>query len=181
MVRSFVLILFFVLGLNNLAHAQNGGGSPGHNPQLGVFIGRVLPHSISSTDDIFTLWGVRYSSPMGKGDKSGGSFLDYTFFGGNGANVHWGGLSLDLSMQIPIETLVAAAGLGFDYTQYSSDIQKQRGVFGEHFIGSVMSRIGDTSLLRFDMKFNANPGSTVFFGIGLVVEFDGSSSNSGGT
>ncbi len=160
---------------------DSGGGGPGHKPQLGVFIGRVLPHNISGNDNIFTLWGLRYSSPMGKADKGGGgSYLDFTFLGGNGANVHWGGLSLDLSMQMPIETLVAAAGLGFDFTQYSSDTQSTKGVFGEHFIGSVMSRMGSSSLLRFDMKFSANPGSTVFFGLGLVLEFDGSSSSGGG-
>lgn len=174
-----VLFIALVLLAAPNSYAQDSGGS-GHNPQLGVFIGRALPHGISATDNIFTLWGARYSQPMGKPEKAGGgSFVDLSFIGGNGSEVHWGGVGLDASMQAPFETLIASVGLGIDFTQYSSDTASTKYVFGEHFLGSVMSRIGDSAMLRFDMKFNANPGTTVFFGIGVVFEFNGSSGGGG--
>ena len=175
--KQFALLLI-LLTLSKFAFAQDAGS--GHNPQLGAFIGRALPHSISSTDDIFTLWGARYSYPVGKNEKGGGGgFIDLSFLGGNGSAVHWGGVGLDISMQAPLETLIVGAGLGIDFTQYSSDITSNKFVFGEHLIGSIMSRIGGASLLRFDMKFNSLPGTTVFFGLGVVYEFDGSSGGGG--
>ncbi len=161
------------------SYAQDSGGT-GHSPQFGVFLGRTLPHGISVNDDIFTQWGVRYSQPMGKSDKGGGGiFADLSLISGNGSSVHWAGAALDASMQAAVETLIVCVGLGVDFTEYSSDKTTQKFVVGEHFIGGVMSRLGESTLLRFDMKFNANPGTTVFFGLGVVFEFNGSSG--GGT
>ncbi len=175
------LLILLLVGLNAplAAFAEDSGAS--HIPQLGVFAGRALPHGISSADDIFTLWGVRYSQPFGRTDKGGGgAFVDFGFIGGNGSDVHWGGLSVDVSLQAPFETLIGSVGLGVDVTQYSSDTQSTKVVFGEHFLGSVMSRIGGESYLRFDMKFNSQPGTTVFFGLGVVFGFD-EGSGGGGT
>jgi hypothetical protein len=173
---KYVFIITLALFTASFAFAE---ATASHDSQLGIFAGRALPHGISSTDDIFTLWGLRYSMPFGKTDASGGGkFVDFGFIGGNGSLVHWGGVSVDVSLQAPFETLVGSVGLGIDATQYSSDTTSTKVVFGEHFLGSVMSRLGGNSFLRFDMKFNSQPGTTVFIGLGVVFAFE--SDNAGG-
>jgi hypothetical protein len=174
---KLLVFLLLTLAAPLAAYAEDAPSTGGnassadHVSQLGVFFGRSLPHGISSSDDIFTLWGLRYSMPFGVTEKSGaGKFVDFGFIGGNGSDVHWGGLSVDVSMQAPFETLVASVGLGVDFTQYSSDTTSTKFVFGEHFLGSVMTRLGGSSFLRFDMKFNSQPGTTVFFGLGVVFD-----------
>jgi len=185
MTRLLILLLAALALAPLTSHAQDNTSSPGgtasHVSQIGVVFGRCLPHGISSTDDIFTLWGGRYSMPFGATEKNGGGkFVDFGIIGGNGSAVHWGGASIDVSIQAPFETLIMSVGLGVDVTQWSSDTKSTTVTIGEHFLGGVMTRLGGSSYLRFDMKFNSQPGTTVFFGLGITFDIGSDTASPGG-
>ena len=156
--------LFLLLFSSASAFAQNentGGGA-----QVGAFIGNTLPSGIDGADEIFPLWGLRYSHGL---SRSG--FVDVSTFFGNSEGVAWQGAALGVSMQAPIETLVGHAGIGIDYTRYETDTTSAKNYFGGHFIGGVMAEIGGNAYVRFDMKLNSKPGSSLYFAIGLVFMF----------
>jgi len=159
---NFVKYILFLLLFSSIsAFAQNDNTSAG--VQVGAFIGNTLPSGIEGADDIFPLWGLRYSHGLSRR-----GFADISTFFGNSEGVSWQGAALGISMQAPIETLVGHAGIGLDYTRYETTTTAVKNYFGGHFIGGVMAEIGGNTFARFDMKLNSKPGSSLYFAIGLV-------------
>jgi hypothetical protein len=39
--------------------------------------------------------------------------------------------------------------------------------------GGLMSQMGSSSWVRFDMRINSKPGTSLYFALGLVFDFDG--------
>lgn len=169
---GFCLSIFF----DSLAFAQaKGDAGVLHVPNAGFFVGKVLPNGISTTDEIFSLWGLRYSHPT----KKGLGFYDLAIEGANSSGVNWKNASVGMSMHIPIETLVGHVGLGLDVTRYETAGTNSTTVGGSHFIGGVLSQIGGNVFARFDMKLNSQPGTSLFFGLGLVMYLDGAAAGGG--
>lgn len=164
---SVVLFIAFFLS-TSFTFAQDSGNS-NRPSQVGAFLGRVLPNGIEGAEEIFSLWGLRYSHPLGK--KSG--YLDFGTLLGNSDGVQWKGAFAGISMHIPIETLIGHAGIGIDFTQYESETTAATSSGGGHFIGGVMSQIGGNAFARFDMKLNSKPGTSLYFALGLLFELDG--------
>jgi len=104
-------------------------------PQLGIFAGRALPHGVSSTDDIFTLWGFGIRNLSAKPIARAAAFSRFRFYRGNGSNVHWGGLSIDASLQAPFGNFDWFGRVGLDVTQYSSDTTSTKVVSVNIFSG----------------------------------------------
>lgn len=161
---KFIIITCFV-SVSVFAQEKESG----HFSQVGVFVGKMLPNGMDSQDEIFSLSGLRYSSPLGKGS----GYLDMGGLMGNGAGVKWQSLFVSASMHIPVETLIGHAGVGLDITRYETSQVEPKNIGGGHFIGGIMSKIGGNVLARFDMKLNSKPGTSLFFGFGLVFELDG--------
>jgi hypothetical protein len=168
--KAFRIFIFMVLcGTSAHVWAQAGGNSSSKPEQFGAFIGNTLPHGIPGADEIFPLWGVRYSHNMSK--------LAYAEFGGmfgHSKGVTWQGVFADLRMDIPIETLIAVTYIGLDMTRFSTETHpKSVNQGGGHAGGGLMSQIGSSSWVRFDMKLNSKPGTSLYFALGLVFDFDG--------
>jgi hypothetical protein len=111
---------------------------------------------------------MRYSHPFGK--------LAYAEFGslfGHSKGVDWKGAFVDLRMDIPIETMTAFTYVGMDFTRYSTETHETSNEGGGHVGGGLMSLIGGSSWVRFDMKLNSKPGTSLYFALGLVFDFDG--------
>jgi hypothetical protein len=154
--------------------AAGGAGADGDDklvphPQVGAFVGRILPHGLDNNDEIFSVWGLRYSHPYGKNN----AYIDGGTVMGNSAGIKWQSGFLSLSMHFPIETLIGHAGIGLDMTRYETETTPSKNIGGAHFVGGIMSKIGGNTFVRFDMKLNSKPGTSLFLGIGLVIEFDG--------
>jgi hypothetical protein len=169
-----IFILLSVIFFSFQSHAQDDGGS-GRPSQAGVSVGKVLPNGVTTEDEIFSLWGVRYSIPAGRGS----GYYDLGGYIGSSNGVDWYSGFASISMHIPVETLIGHAGVGIDYTNFETSTQAAKSEFGGHFVGGVMSQIGGNVFARFDMKLNSKPGTSLFFGLGLVIELDGSSSDEG--
>jgi len=160
-------VTFFGLIQGQKCLAQDGG-SGGLTNELGVFIGRVLPNGVDGAPEIFSLSGLRYSRAFSPASNSfwevGGTF-------GDSRGVEWTSLFASLRMDIPIETFVALAYLGGDFTRYSSVDQPQTDEGGAHLGGGLMSNLGGATWWRFDMKLTSKPGTTLFFGLTLFWRF----------
>lgn len=161
----FIFLVFF--GLSS-AWAQEGGGDGPH--ELNVFMGNVLPNGIDGAEEIFPLSGLRYSVSM---DEKGIGFYEFGGVFGNGEGVEWQGAFASLRMNVPVETLVGFAYVGLDFTRFSTPTEdtQQRG--GGHLGGGLMTLIGGNCSLRFDMKLNSKPGTSLYFSLGLSFELGG--------
>jgi len=163
---KYFVILTSMLYLS-LAQAQEDADSAGV-AQFGAFVGNTLPNGIDGAEEIFPLWGARYSHPV---SKTG--FVDISAFAGNSEGVDWKALAAGISMQIPIETLIGHVGIGLDYTRYSTSEVETTNEAGAHFIGGAMTSIGGNVLARFDMKLNSKPGTSLYFAVGFVFALGG--------
>ena len=133
-------------------------------------MGNMLPNGIDGADEIFPLSGLRYSLPMG---ESGVGHYELGGLFGNGEGVRWQGAFASLRMNVPVETLLGFAYLGLDFTNYegSGGEKEQRG--GAHLGGGLMTLIGGNASLRFDMKLNSKPGTSLYFSLGFSFTLGG--------
>jgi hypothetical protein len=163
------LILFGLLSLGAIhtqAQESSGGGGAGSKSQAGAFIGNMLPNNVPGMDEITPLWGLRYSYPIANMVYAEGGTV---FSHSNG--VDWKGAFASIRMDISMETLIAMTYIGLDYTNYSGEGQKTTNKGGGHAGGGVMSELGGNTYMRFDMKLNSQPGTSLYFALGLSYLF----------
>lgn len=164
----FVLTMTFILSMTALSNdvfAQEGPSDTSR--QVYVFYGKVLPNGVPGIEEIFSLWGLKYSQSMGQ-DKS--IFSEFAFTKNGDSQVEWLGGSISLRMDVPIETYVAIAFIGVDYTRYNVPGEAAKDYGGVHGGGGLMAHIGGNAHFRFDMKLNSKPGTSLMFGLGFVFE-----------
>lgn len=166
LVRVCLLLAISQLITAAKALAQDGGAKG--PSQVGLFYGRVLPNGVDQDDEIFPMWGGRYSMPL-----SETGFWDVGGYWGDGSGVDWKAIFTTLSAHIPVETLIGHAGLGVDISNYTVDNDSAKTALGLHFVGGVMAKLGGSAALRFDMKLTTKPGTSLFFGLGIVIGLGG--------
>lgn len=166
MVRKLLLIFITLTSLTAWGQAGNDGGPH----ELHLFMGNVLPNGVDGADEIFPLSGIRYSIAMSE-DSMGYYELGGVF--GNGEGVSWQGAFASLRMDVPVETLVGFAYLGLDFTNYEGNGTEEQQRGGGHVGGGMMTLIGGNCSVRFDMKLNSKPGTSLFFSLGLSFELGG--------
>ncbi len=176
----FVIFFTVLMGQPVFAQDEGGGGGDGgaegpQNSQFGYFIGRVLPNGVTDEDEIYTLWGLRYSM-----HRKSSQFFDFGTINGNSEGVKWNSLFFSISTQIPVETLIGHAGVGLDLIRYETGTIDTTNKGSVHFIGGIMSKIGSGTYLRFDMKLNQMPGTFLYFALGLSMELGGGGGDAGG-
>ncbi len=160
---TFILL---VTSLPSLVQAQQQGQNDAAS-QFNFYYAKVLPKSIDYVDDIFSLWGLRYSRNFWD-DRS--VFGEFGFVNADDDQVDWMSASASIRMDVPIETLVGIAFLGMDFTQYQGAGGEEESLAGFHAGGGVIAHIGGNAHFRLDMKFNSKPGTTLVFGMGFVVD-----------
>lgn len=170
-IASFLVSLLALAPSSAWAQAESNDSRP---PQVGAFIGNLLPNGVDGVDEITPLWGVRYSHGLGRS-----SFVEGGGIFGHSEGVKWQGAFVSLRMDIPVETLVATTYIGMDFTRYESATKTTSNQGGGHVGGGLMSLIGGSSWVRFDMKLNSKPGTSLYFALGLVFELGGSGDAAG--
>ncbi len=169
MIRTLLLFLSLIV-FGHSAFAQEGKDAG--PSQIGAFVGNLLPNGVPGVPEITPLWGIRYSHPLAEMlyAEGGGIF-------GHSAGVTWRSAFTSLRMDIPLETLVAFAIIGLDFTRYESQTQDAINKGGMHAGGGLMSQIGGSVWARFDMKLNSQPGTSLYFALGIVFELGGKEKN----
>jgi hypothetical protein len=140
------------------------GGNVGS--EMGFHVGRLLPDQINGLTEIISGWGVRY------GMKTSRGFIELggNFHSGEGSTYNT--LSVSMRGDIPVESLVAEVFAGFDLAQISTPLMGESSyVGGGHVGGGIMALIGGDVWFRSDMKFNINPGTSLYIGFGFEIRF----------
>lgn len=156
---TFILLSIF---LSSSAFAQAGADS---KSELGIFYGKVLPNGLTGTDEIFSLWGLRYSRSV---NSDGTVLAEGTLATQADSTIDWLSASADVRMDVPIDTLTGIAFLGIDYATYKVIGFERDESFGVHAGGGIIALIGGNASFRADMKVQSKPGTTLQFGLGLV-------------
>jgi len=141
--------------------------------EFGAHIGNLLPNQVPGATEIQPQWGLQMGFGMG-----GAGTTEFTANAGNGEGVEWKQLSLSVRMDMPIEELVGIVYVGVDMSIYETQTQEQKIFGGGHVGGGVMTNISRDLWFRVDMKFNINPGTSLYIGGGLTFRF-GSEGSSG--
>jgi hypothetical protein len=141
--------------------------------EIGAHLGDLLPNQIHGVTEIMGLGGLRIGARF-----SPRSYFEGGIIMGNGSGQQWRDLHADVRMDSPVENLLASAYVGADSVMYKGVDQGQRIIFGGHVGGAIQARLGQSTYFRGDMKFSFSPGTSLYFGVGIVFRL-GSESASG--
>lgn len=172
---SFLIMIFlFSYGV----HAQDGGGSglgSAVTYEFGVHTGNILPNQIDGVTEVTSLWGIR-----GGWRTSKKSFIELGAMTGKESgstisNIH---LSSRTEMQLD-RSLFTQVFVGLDTTITQAEGSDKETDGGMHLGGGIMNHISEEMWLRVDMKYNFNPGTSLYFGVGLMMRFAGGGGGGG--
>lgn len=162
-------MVFATCGITSVAFSQEEQADvTGVNvgSEMGFHVGRLLPDQINGLTEIISGWGVRY------GMKTSRGFIELggNFHSGEGSTYNT--ISISMRGDIPVESLVAEVFGGLDLAQISTPLMGESSYMGGgHVGGGIMALIGGDVWFRSDMKFNINPGTSLYIGFGFVIRF----------
>ncbi len=177
LVKGFFAFLF-VMGLQPVA-AFAQGASGGQDDKMmgsdaiyeaGFHVGNLLPNQIGGVTEIMGLGGVRMGFRM-----SPLSYVETGFIAGNGDGQQWKNLNLGVRMDIPVQNLVFFGSIGADSVLYRGEGTSDRLIFGGSVGAGIQTHLSSATWFRTDMKFGFSPGTSLYFGFGLVWRLGGSS------
>lgn len=141
---------------------------------LNAHLGTFLPNQINGVTEVLPMWSFGYGIPSRKG------FLE---FGADLANAK--GLSYYIAHvgyrgDFQVEDLLITADLGVDVHFYKQmdtidpntglNAQSPFSVYGGgHISGGLLAHIGDQLWFKGIMKFNINPGASLYVGFGFEL------------
>ncbi|MCB0389876.1 MAG: hypothetical protein KDD58_01225 [Bdellovibrionales bacterium] len=165
--KSFLVIFLYIFCFTQVLWAQNNENDPYNaSYEFGAQIGNVLPNQVPGASEIQPQWGLRMGFGIG-----GAGTIEFTANAGNGEGVKWKQLSVSARMDMAIEELVGIVYIGGDVTNYETLTQEAKSFGGGHVGGGVLSIISRDLWFRLDMKFNINPGTSLFIGGGFTFRF----------
>ncbi|CAN5452504.1 hypothetical protein BH10BDE1_BH10BDE1_07180 [soil metagenome] len=157
-------LLFGVFAAPNDVLAQSGGGSSGGS-EISLYLGSMLPNQIDGVTEVLPIFGGRYGMQAGS--------LGMAEFGLS--NVHAEGVdftTVSASLRADLPAMDGFFGIvygGIDehfYRPVGSDSRTTE--TGLHVGGGVMMHASDTLWFRGDLKFQAQPGTSLLFLFGFV-------------
>jgi len=163
-------MLFFVTPLVQ-AQQEQGGAPQVFNAafEIGPQIGRILANQVEGVTEIHPQWGLWTGFGLGQTTT-----FEMQMDAGLGNGVEWTQLSSSLRMDMLVETLVGFVYIGIDATQYKGEGLPKKIFGGGHVGGGIMSNLTSISKdlwFRMDMKFNINPGTSLYIAGGFVFRF----------
>ncbi len=163
------------------AQAPDAGGAAGGQAntdadfEAGFHLGNLLPDQIDGVTEIMGLGGVRAGMLIAPQ-----TYTEAGLIMGNGEGQKWKNIHLDIRMDIPVESLVGLAYAGADMTYYSGIDTSDKVIFGGHVGGGVQAQVSGSIWFRGDMKFGFSPGTSLYFGFGLMWRLGGGGAGAGG-
>ena len=162
------LLLFMMLCSPIVSPAQDqdaGAGPVGSDAsyEIGFHLGELLPNQVKGVTEIMGLGSARLGfrlSPL--------AYFETGAIFGNGEGQEWRDVHGDFRIDVPVQNIVGIALVGADATYFSSISHSSRVIFGGHVGGGVQAHLMGSCWFRGDMKFSFSPGTTLYFGFGLV-------------
>jgi hypothetical protein len=132
--------------------------------------GAFLPFGIPGVRSNYSFWGLRFSHPIRY------NMLDWGIMNGRGDGVIYYNFHLSIRLDLSIVDSVNGFiyfGPDLNYYQRKADVQQTFPFIatpGFHGGGGVEGSIGGPLFMRAEFKFGANPGSSLYAGVGLVIK-----------
>lgn len=158
----FVFLISFLL-INPLVFAQ---GQSGDSSKLEVFaeLGSLLPDQIDGLDEILGMWGLG----IGLSSNSKSYFFEYASGSGDDGEAVQD-FAIGFRKDIELTGLAGMVGGGIDLFSITRANEEDKTYYGGvHFSAGIMALISKGLYARMNMKFNANPGVSMFLGFGLL-------------
>ncbi|MCB0385933.1 MAG: hypothetical protein KDD43_11115 [Bdellovibrionales bacterium] len=171
----FLIALLLVLPVQGWAQQPDADPNANISSEFGFHLGNLLPAQIDGVTEIMPLWGLRGGYRLAQG------FVEFGGIGGNARGAEWTNLHLSLRADMPIEGLVGILFFGADATQFKGAGKEKKIFGGGHVGGGVYVNISPTVWFRGEMKFNVNPGTSLYIGFGFVFRFQGGGTGAPGT
>lgn len=170
-----ILTLGFCASLTAGAQAADEASTqPGSDApfEIGFHLGDLLPNQIPGITEIMGIGGLRTGIRL-----SPQSYFEGGFIAGNGSGQQWKNIHADIRMDIPVQNLVGLAYVGADSNYFKGAGHATSLVFGGHVGGGIQAHLSGSAWFRTDMKFSFNPGTSLYFGFGLVWRLGSSGNN----
>ncbi len=166
--RTILAIAIFFCASANVRAAEEAAASQVYNAafEFGPQMGNILPNQIDGVTEIHPQWGVWTGFGLG-----GDTTMEFLINAGNGNNVEWSQGSASLRMDFPVETLVGFAYIGADATHFKGSGKAKKLFGGGHVGGGFLTVISRDLWFRVDMKFNVNPGTSLYISSGFIFRF----------
>ncbi len=140
--------------------------------EFGLHVGSLLPNQIEGVSEIMPIVGFRYAGSLSYGALEGGVVNSHA----HGADVSVFSLSYRGELA-PMPDLATLFYAGPDLHYYRPTGQSgRRSETGFHVGSGMMLLLGGPLWFRADMKFNMNPGTALFIGVGIAVRAPGGGS-----
>ncbi len=125
--------------------------------------GPLLPNQVDGISEIMPTAGLNLGLKAGRGLWELGTYFSNAY----GAGYH--NVAASYRIIMPMEGLEAHLFGGLDFVRYRSVEFDTRSTLGAHAGVGVGAPLGSGIVLRTDMKFNVNPGTSLYVGFGLEV------------
>ncbi|MFK8138080.1 MAG: hypothetical protein AB8E15_06960 [Bdellovibrionales bacterium] len=160
------VLLFLSLLLPTASFAQQDDNEALYGWAYSLHTGPFLPNQIENVTEIQPTWGLRFTFPTGNNSAS-----EYSFTNSNAEGVTYWMLSYSGKTEFDVNDLIAQIYLGIDAHTYKVDEGSYRSIAGGHFGLAMISHLGGFTHFRADMKFNVNPGTSLYLGFGLEMRY----------
>lgn len=134
--------------------------------EAGGHLGILLPNQVPGVTEITPQGGIRGAIRTGE--------LVYVEFGANsgkGEGAEWNNLFVSLRGGVPLEGLLGIVFIGLDLQAYQAGGESKKTFGGGHVGGGVMAHVAGNVWFRTDMKFNVNPGTSMYIGAGFLFRW----------
>lgn len=175
--RHWLAVFLFVAA--PFAFAQQPGAEPApeskgvESKDAGYYInasyGRFLPYGIYGVRDVYPYWGFRFGHPFGQGT---GVEWSGTHINAKSVSFYSGSVSLVFPSELESWKFLPYVGLDVHYYSGKTNLGELpfSTSMGFHIGVSPLIEFGNVAL-RFDFKFNFNPGRSLNVGSGLQYTF----------
>lgn len=165
---SWILVVFGVLISNSgwSAPERSNDKTTLLMPSFGAHMGILLPNQIEGVTEILPMWGARFGFPKKN------SMVEIGAMHANSQGTTLTNASLSLKGTFPMEGVYGIVFGGADFYYYKGPIDPEyRMVGGGHLGGGLGVEIAEYLHFRGDMKFNVNPGTSMYIGFGFEMLF----------
>ncbi|RME14987.1 MAG: hypothetical protein D6797_07610 [Bdellovibrio sp.] len=160
--KLFIFLSLFISSTTALAQISEKQ-KPGY--EVGAFLGNFLPNQIDGVTEITPLSGLRLTLSNASAD----TYYEIGVMTGRAYDVEWTNAFLSIAIRYPIESITGIFYIGGDYHGYKTSVDAPlQSMGGGHIGGALMTNIRNSLFFRSDMKFNINPGTSLYFGFSFV-------------
>lgn len=164
--RFLFSLIFMFCFFGTTVHAQEQAGS---DYELTFQVGKMLPSQIDGVTEIMSAWSIKGAYRLSAYN------LELGYLSGTGEGSTWSDISLSARADFPLEDILGQIYVGLDLIEYTGTGISKQSSGGGHIGGGISMKIARGMWFRSDMKFNFNPGVSMFIMFGLTFDFEGES------